>query len=87
LSNPGDGQTTQQKAEKAATASEKFLEMAYAGLPGRGLARMAIALRTADYGDLLPQMLRKLDEANRGNPHYLGWARHSYKDVVKESRD
>lgn len=87
LSSPGDGQTAQQKAEKAATASEKFLEMAYAGLPGRGLARMAIALRTADYGNLLPQMLRNLDEANRGNPHYLGWARHSYNDVVKESRD
>jgi hypothetical protein len=82
LSNPGDGQTAQQKAEKAATASQRFLEMAYAGLPGRGLARMAIALRSPDYGDLLPQMLRKLDEANRGNPHYLGWARHSYNDVI-----
>lgn len=82
LSNPGDGQTAQQKAEKAATASQRFLEMAYAGLPGRGLARMAIALRSPDYGDLLPQMLHKLDEANRGNPHYLGWARHSYNDVI-----
>ena len=83
LSSPGDGQTAQQKAEKAATASEKFLEMAYAGLPARGLARMAIALRTQDYGNLLPQMLRRLDEANRGNPRYLGWARHSYNDVIK----
>jgi hypothetical protein len=83
LSNPGDGQTAQQKAEKAATASQRFLEMAYAGLPGRELARMAIALRTPDYGDLLPQMLRKLDEVNRGNPHYLGWARHSYNDVIR----
>lgn len=83
LSSPGDGQTAEQKGERAATASRKFLEMAFAGLPNRGLARMAIALRTQDYGNLLPQMLRKLDEANRGNPHYLGWARHSYNDVVK----
>jgi hypothetical protein len=83
LSSPSDGQTAEQRADKAATSSEKFLETAYAGLPGRGLAKMAIALRTADYDDLLPQMLRKLDEANRGNPHYLGWARHSYNDVLK----
>ena len=83
LSSPSDGQTAEQKADKAATSSEKFLEMAYAGMPGRGLATMAIALRTPDYDDLLPQMLRKLDEANRGNPHYLGWARHSYNDVLK----
>jgi len=28
-------------------------------------------------------MLRTLDEANAMNPHYLGWARHSYNDVLK----
>jgi hypothetical protein len=43
---------------------------------------MAIALRTADYGKLLPQMLQALDDANTTNPHYLGWARHSYNDVA-----
>jgi hypothetical protein len=41
---------------------------------------MAIALRTPDYGPLLPQMLASLDAANCGNAHYLGWARHSYGD-------
>ena len=41
---------------------------------------MAIALRTPDYLELLPEMLKKLDDANRSNPHYLGWARHSYND-------
>jgi hypothetical protein len=56
--------------------------MAYDGLSDRNLAKMAIALRTPDYGDLLPQMLRALDDANRANPRYLGWARHSYNDVV-----
>ena len=31
-------------------------------------------------------MLKKLDEANRANPHYLGWARHSYNDYLVKSR-
>jgi hypothetical protein len=57
--------------------------MAYEGLPDRNLAKMAIALRTPDYGELLPQMLQKLDDANRANPHYLGWARHSYNNSLK----
>jgi hypothetical protein len=83
LSNPNDGDTSAQKADKAATTSKKFLETAYAGQSDRGVARMSIALRTPDYGDLLPEMLRKLDEANRGNPHYLGWARHSYNDLSR----
>jgi hypothetical protein len=43
---------------------------------------MVIALRTADYGELLPQLFKRLDEANRANPHYLGWARHSYNDYL-----
>jgi hypothetical protein len=54
----------------------------YEGISDRSLARMAIALRMPDYGKMLPQMLRKLDDANRGNPHYLGWALHSYNDYL-----
>jgi len=83
LSSPGDGDSAEQKAEKAQKASQKFLDMAYDGLNGENLAKMVIALRTPDYGELLPQMLKKLDEANRANPHYLGWARHSYNDHLK----
>jgi hypothetical protein len=83
LSSPNDGQTPEQKADKAAEESEKFLAMAYDGLSDPNLAKMAIALRTPDYGELLPRMLARLDEANRANPHYLGWARHSYNDVLK----
>jgi len=82
LSRPGDGQRVEQKAEKAEQASQKFLDMAYDGLSGRNLAKMAIALRTPDYIELLPQMLRALDAANGANPHYLGWARHSYNDYL-----
>ena len=48
----------------------------------KNLAKLAIALRTPDYGPLLPQMLASLDAANRRNPHYLGRARHSYNDVL-----
>jgi hypothetical protein len=29
-------------------------------------------------------MLALLDEANGANPHYAGWARHSYNDVLKD---
>jgi hypothetical protein len=82
LSSPSDGQTPQQKADKAGKESQKYLAMAFDGLSGRDLARVAIALRTPDYGDLLPQMFKALDDANRDSPHYLGWARHSYNDVL-----
>jgi hypothetical protein len=86
LSGPDDGQTPEQKAEKAQKSSQKFLDMAYDRLGGKNLAKMSIALRTPDYGDLLPQMLRKLDEANLTNPHYLGWARHSYNDALEATK-
>jgi hypothetical protein len=83
LSSPGDGESVQQKAEKVEKVSQKFLDLAYDGLDDRNLAKMVIALRTPDYGEQLPQMLKKLDDANRMNPHYLGWARHSYNDYLK----
>jgi len=83
LSSPGDGDTPAQQAEKAVSNSQKFLNMAYEGLSGANLAKMVIALRTPDYLDHLPEMLRQLDDANHANPHYLGWARHSYNDILK----
>jgi hypothetical protein len=83
LSDPGDGESVQQKAEKVGSASKKFLDMAYDGLEeDRNLAGMVIALRTPDYGETLPGMLQILDQVNRSNPHYLGWARHSYNDYL-----
>jgi hypothetical protein len=86
LSSPGDGDSPEQQGEKAQKASQKFLNMAYAGLPAKNVAGMAIALRTPDYGELLPQMLKKLDDANRGNPRYLGWAWHAYGDYLKSAQ-
>lgn len=83
LTSPGDGKSAEEKAEGVEKNSKKYLDMAYDGLNDRGLARMAFALRTPDYGDLLAQMLKKLDESNEANPHYLGWARHSYNDALK----
>ena len=83
LSSPGDGESAEQKAAKVEKASQKFFDLAYDGLSDRNLARMAIALRTPDYGELLPQILKKLDDSNRANPHYLGWARHAYNDTLK----
>jgi hypothetical protein len=66
-------------------AANKMLALAYSGLEAPRLATMAIALRTADYGDRLAGALQALDDAERGNPHYAGWARHSYNDVVKNT--
>jgi len=86
LSSPGNGESTEQMAEKARMASGKFLDMAYQGLDDRNLAKVVIALRTPDYGELLPQMLKTLDDANRTNPHYAGWARHSYNDYLKAAQ-
>jgi hypothetical protein len=83
LSSPADGESAEQKEDKAVSASQKFLAMAYDGLSERNLAKMVIALRTPDYGELLPQISKALDEANRANPHYLGWARHSYNDYLQ----
>jgi hypothetical protein len=43
-------------------------------------------LRTADYGDKLPAMLKELDRANHFNPHYRGCAWHSYNDARTKDR-
>ncbi len=89
LSSPSDGETAAQKAEKLRDASQKFLDMAYDGLNslnGASVGKMVIGLRTPDYEDLLPAMLKSLDDAYGGNPHYLGWARHSYNDYLKAAR-
>src|SRR3984957_15552357 len=66
-STPADGDPAEQRAGKGADASHKFLDMAYDGLADQDVAKMSIALRTPDYGDLLPRMLARLDDANRGN--------------------
>ena len=78
LSKPADNETVDQKKEKLRSASQKFLDMAYQGLNESHLAKMVIALRTPDYLDLLPEMLKTLDQACAGNHHYAGWARHAY---------
>jgi len=41
---------------------------------------MAIGLRTPDYDQLMSRMLKTLDDTLSGNPHYLGWAWHSYNN-------
>jgi hypothetical protein len=84
LSSADDGTSSDQKAQKLRAASQEFLTMAYQGLPGPGSATLIIGLRTPDYGELLPQMLKTLDDANATNPHYQGSARHSYNDALKE---
>jgi hypothetical protein len=83
LSSPSDHDTPDQKAAKAQQASAQFLQMAYDGLLDPNLARLGVALRTPDYGALLPDVLHGLDQSNRTNPHYLGWARHAYNDTLK----
>jgi hypothetical protein len=92
LSSPGDGQSLEQQQEKLRAESKRYLAMAYDGLVDAGsggarfdgvrFARIAIGLRTPDYGDRLPAMLKALEDANAGDPYYLGWARHSYNDML-----
>jgi len=84
LSSPGDGQSSGQKKDKLQANSEKFLKMAYEGLPESNLAKLAIGLRTPDYGQLMPEMLKAVDDTLRTNPHYLGWAWHSYNDHLAD---
>lgn len=83
VSVPNDKDTLEIQQQKLADASRKFLEMAYDGLTGTNLATLAIGLRTPDYGDHLPEMLASVEHANRANPRYAGWARHSYNDTLK----
>jgi hypothetical protein len=85
LNNPTDGQTAEQKQEKLRNAAKRAFEIAYQGLDDPNLATMAIALRTPDYQDLLPGMLTTADDELRANPHYLGWAWHSWNDQFPAS--
>jgi len=81
LSNPSDGSSTTAQADKLRQAGENYFNMAYQGLTETHLARMAIGLRTPDYQSQLPNMLKAVQQDLSSNPHYLGWAWHSYNDA------
>jgi hypothetical protein len=83
LSSPGDGESSTAQADKLRQASRHYMDMAYQGLSGSNLAKLAIGLRTPDYGQQLPDMLKVVQDVLGGNPHYLGWAWHSYNDVAQ----
>jgi hypothetical protein len=80
IASPDDGQTPDEKADKLRQTADKYLTMAYDGIDDPHAASMSVALRTPDYLTLLPKMLASLDDAFGANPHYAGWARHSYND-------
>jgi len=80
LNSPSDGATPEQEQQKLLNKSKETIETAYDGLTGSDLARLAIGLRTPDYEQRMPRMLQAVDEALRTNPHYLGWAWHSWND-------
>jgi hypothetical protein len=81
LSNPSDGASTAAQADKLRQASENYFNMAYQGLSQAHLAKMAIGLRTPDYQSQMPGMLKTVQQDLSSNPHYLGWAWHSYNDA------
>jgi hypothetical protein len=83
LSDTTDGESAARMADKVTAKSREFLAMAYQGLDAANLATMMVGLRTPDYGSRLPQMLDTLDASNGANPHYAGWARHSYNDYLR----
>jgi hypothetical protein len=82
ISSPNDGDSVEEKKKKLQAKTEEFLNMAYDGLQDSHLATMQIGLRSPDYGQLMPEMLASLDTANRENPHYAGWAEHSYNNTL-----
>jgi hypothetical protein len=86
LSSPGDGQSTAAQEDKLRQASTKSMDAAYQGLSGNNLAKLAIGLRTADYQQQLPDMLRVVQDTLAPNPHFLGWAWHSYNDVTDAAK-
>lgn len=79
-------QTTADQADKVSQVSTKFMDMAYRGLSGANLAKLAIGLRTADYQQQLPDMLKAVQNTLAANPHFLGWAWHSYNDVTETAK-
>jgi hypothetical protein len=85
LSSPNDGQSNAAQEDKLRQASENYIQMAYQGLSGGNLAKLAIGLRTPDYGQQLAAMLKVVQDALSANPNYLGWAWHSYNDVAQLS--
>jgi hypothetical protein len=86
LSSPADGQSTAAQEDKLRQTSTKFMDAAYQGLSGTNLAKLAIGLRTADYQQQLPDMLKVVQDALAANPHFLGWAWHSYNDVTETAK-
>ena len=83
LSSPDDGKSDASKEAKLQGAAERYLAMAYAGLDEPKLAGMVIGLRTADYREQLPAMLKSVEVHQGPQAHYLGWARHCYNDLLK----
>ena len=81
VSSGGGGQSNAAQEDKLRQASTKFVDAAYQGLSGSNLAKLAIGLRTADYQQQLPDMLKVVQDTLAANPHFLGWAWHSYDDV------
>lgn len=84
LSSPDDGKSLESKREMLQHAAERYLAMTYEGLDDAKLAGMVVGLRTADYREHMGEMLKATEEHQRPNPRYLGWAWHSYNDVLKK---
>jgi hypothetical protein len=80
LSSPSDGTTLDQQQDKLLNKAKETMEAAYQGLAEPGLAKLGIGLRTPDYEQQMPRMLRAVEQAMRSNPHNLGWAWHSWND-------
>jgi hypothetical protein len=87
LSSTRDGHGGEEKSEQLRQASARLFQVAYEGLPEPDLATLVIGLRTADYGERLSDTLNAVDMTNQLNPHYGGWARHSYNDTLAAHRE
>jgi hypothetical protein len=76
--------TLLQNEANGSTSAQSF-QMAYQGLDSANLARMAIGLKYSTYHQQLAAKLADVQNLLSANPHYLGWAWHSYNDVAPQS--
>jgi hypothetical protein len=81
----GEGKDSGDAQARLRQSVKQSFQAAYQGLDGADLARMAIGLKYSDYQQQLAPMLGIVQDTLSADPHYLGWAWHSYNDVVPQS--
>jgi hypothetical protein len=86
VSRPADGASTDQMADQVRKSTKAILDQTFEGLDAATLGQLVIGVRTQDYGKQLPRMLDVIQESNRDDPRYGGWAVQQRESSGAESR-